>query len=61
MKEELDCTKCGACCIDQLIVIMPKDNVPLLMRDGNVMRKQLDRCIALRGRVGKEVLRHRRA
>jgi len=29
--KELDCQKCGACCLDQLIVLMPGDKVPFHM------------------------------
>ena len=28
---DLDCQKCGACCLDQLVVLMPGDNVPFHM------------------------------
>lgn len=27
----LDCQKCGACCFDQLVALMPGDDVPLHM------------------------------
>lgn len=28
---DLDCQKCGACCVEQLVVLMPGDNVPFHM------------------------------
>ena len=28
---DLNCQKCGACCLDQLVVLMPDDNVPFHM------------------------------
>lgn len=49
------CRGCGACCVNQLILVRPEDQVPVLMVDGVLMRKQWGRCIALSGRVGKEV------
>ncbi len=48
---DLDCRTCGACCTDQLVLILPGDCVPVLMRDGPKMRTQDGRCIALHGRV----------
>jgi Fe-S-cluster containining protein len=55
---DYDCQKCGACCVDQLVVVYPADDVPaeLTQRsprfDLPVMRKQLKRCVALEGKVG---------
>ena len=47
-----DCRKCGACCVEQVILLRQSDHVPLAMRDGMFMRKQGGRCVALAGRVG---------
>lgn len=47
-----DCRKCGACCVDQLILVRDDDRVPMMMVDGDFMRRQLGRCVALCGRVG---------
>lgn len=55
VKAELDCTKCGACCMGQLVLLMPADKVPLMMRDDRgvaQMREVCGRCVALRGRLG---------
>ncbi len=76
---DLNCQKCGACCLDQLIVLMPGDDVPFhMVMDksrvsvehkgglpdgltpldhcvGKVMRNQFGRCVALTGRLGKDV------
>jgi Fe-S-cluster containining protein len=46
------CLTCGACCVDQVILVSSGDHVPVLMRDGDFMRRQLGRCVALTGRVG---------
>ena len=47
-----DCKRCGACCIDQLLPLVPDDQVPIHMINGAVMGTQGGRCIALRGRLG---------
>ena len=53
--EDLDCQKCGACCAGQLVLVLPRDNPPLHMTDGGMMREQMGRCIALTGRIGVDV------
>lgn len=56
-KAELDCTKCGACCMGQLIMLSSRDHPPFMMieimepQGLNVMRQQHGRCIALHGRL----------
>jgi hypothetical protein len=48
-----NCRTCGACCVEQVILLVAGDKVPILMSsDGMFMNKQGGRCIALTGRVG---------
>lgn len=55
----LDCQKCGACCIGQLVLVIHGDNIPLHMTDGGPLPSMrvddYGRCIALRGRLGVNV------
>ena len=51
-----NCRTCGACCVEQVILLGAGDKVPILMSDGLFMNKQGGRCIALTGRVGIDPL-----
>lgn len=50
---DMNCRECGACCVGQLILVRPDDDVPLHMTDGATMREQFGRCIAFDGLPGK--------
>lgn len=58
MAEPYDCSKCGACCVDQLLLLHTDDQVPLHMKEpmqlteGYRMRLVNGRCAAFRGRLG---------
>ena len=56
MSKVLDCQKCGACCVGQLVVLLPKDRAqPIHLTEGGAMRLVDNKCAALRGRVGNRV------
>lgn len=52
---EIDCQECGACCGDQVIPLLPKDRVPIHMRDGMFLHMGGQQCSALLGRIGHKV------
>jgi Fe-S-cluster containining protein len=51
---KLDCKKCGACCMGQIVPVQATDNVPILMVADYFMRQVGGRCVALVGALGRE-------